>query len=435
MKDFEPYVCVLESLALRAGSGASPTAEDKAQFTAMLNGQPAERLRKLVELPTRRNSGAFFTGQVVADRALGPCAPTLSRESIVYDPACGVGDLLLTCARRLPLQQDLATTIAVWGEQLRGFDIHAEFIRAAKARLVLLAVALGAAMGGRPLPPLEQIFPHLRVTDALQEADMWLASHILLNPPYQRIPAPAGCAWGSGKVSQAALFLDRCLDGVAVGTRIVAILPDVLRTGSLYARWRAAVEARARIESIEVVGAFDTWADVDVFILRATAGLPELSQSASWWKPAEYISGERLENRFEVHVGPVVPHRHKELGNSYPYVYARLLPAWGTFEVEAGERRLFQGRTFAPPFVAVRRTSAPGDKSRALATIVVGECPVAVENHLFVLKPRDGSLESCRKLLVVLQDDKTNAWLDERIRCRHLTVAVLRDLPWWDPDL
>jgi len=431
---FEPYVLSLESLALRIGSLASPNPEDKELIAAALDGQPGESLRKLVTLPARRSSGAFFTGQTMADRALGPYLPTLSDRSIVYDPACGVADLLMACARRLPLQDDLSTTVASWGEQLRGLDIHPEFIRAAKARLVLLAIARGVPTGGRPLPPLAQTFPYLRVANAFDEMAAASASHIVLNPPYCRVPAPADYVWGTGKVSQAALFVDRCLADATAGTRIVAILPDVLRTGSLYSRWRAAVEARARIESVEVVGAFDAWADVDVFVLRMIAGKPE-SPSIAWWKTADRVPAECVGHLFNVHVGPVVPHRHKHLGPWHPYVYARLLSPWETFDVNEGKRRRFRGRTFVPPFVAVRRTSAPADKSRARAAIVVGQDPVAVENHLLVLEPHDGSLDRCKQLLEVLQDDRTNRWLDERIRCRHLTVGVLRDLPWWAPDL
>ncbi|MEA2600244.1 MAG: hypothetical protein QOF89_1236 [Acidobacteriota bacterium] len=434
MKAFEPYVRFLESLALQVGSLTSPNAEHEDLVAAALDGQPSERLRKLVTLPARRSAGAFFTGQVMADRALGPYMPTLSNRSIVHDPACGVADLLMACARRLPLQHDLATTIASWGEQLRGLDIYPEFIRAAKARLVLLAIMRGVPTVGRPLPPLAQTFPYLRVANALEERAVASASHIVLNPPYCKVPAPADCAWGSGKVSQAALFVDRCLTDATAGTRIVAILPDVLRTGSLFSRWRTAVEARARIESVEVVGAFDAWADVDVFILRMIVGAPGRTGSSVWWKPAVRIPTERVGDRFDVHVGAVIPHRHKHLGAWYPYVYARLLPQWGTFDVNVGKRRRFGGRTFLPPFVAVRRTSAPRDRARALATLVVGQRPVAVENHLLVLVPRDPSLESCRQLLAVLQDDRTNRWLDERIRCRHLTVGVLHDLPWWNPD-
>lgn len=434
MEAFEPYVCCLEDLALRIGSLASPDAEDEAHIAAALDGQPGERLRKLVVLPTRRSSGAFFTGQVVADRAMGPYLASLSESSIIWDPACGVADLLLACARQLPLQQDLVATIVSWGERLRGLDIHPEFIRAAKARLVLLAIARGVPLDGRRLPSLDQIFPHLKVGNAYNEMPAASVSHIALNPPYGKVPAPPDCAWGSGKVSQAALFLDRCLADATVGTHIVAILPDVLRTGSLYSRWRAAVEARARVESVEVVGAFDAWADVDVFILRMVVGAPEPNRSIAWWQSSASISTERVGERFDVHVGPVVPHRDKQLGRWYPYVHARLLPPWRTFGVDVGKRRRFRGRTFLPPFVAVRRTSAPRDKWRALATIVVGQRPVAVENHLLVLKPHNGALETCQQLLTVLQDHRTNHWLDERIRCRHLTVGVLRDLPWWNPD-
>jgi hypothetical protein len=433
MEAFEPYVRSLESLAIRVGNLASPNAEDEEHIAAALDGQPGERLRKLVTLPARRNAGAFFTGPAVADWALGPYLPTLSDRSTVYDPACGVADLLMACARRLPLQHDLTATIASWGEQLRGLDLHPEFIRAAKARLVLLAIARGVPTGGRPFPALDQIFPYLRAANALEGMNAASASHIVLNPPYCKVPAPADYAWGAGNVSQAALFVDRCLTGAGAGTRIAAILPDVLRTGSLYARWRAAVEARARIESVEVVGAFDAWADVDVFVLRMIAGAPEPTRLIAWWKAADRAPDVCVGDLFNVHVGPVVPHRHKHLGPWHPYVYARLLSPWETFDVDGGKRRRFRGQTFSPPFVAVRRTSAPGDKSRALATIVVGQRPVAVENHLLVLAPRDGSLESCDQLLAVLRDDRTNRWLNERIRCRHLTVGVLRDLPWWAP--
>jgi hypothetical protein len=33
-----------------------------------------------------------------------------------------------------------------------------------------------------------------------------------------------------------------------------------------------------------------------------------------------------------------------------------------------------------------------------------------------------------------LKDPRTTTWLNERIRCRHLTVGAVRDLPWWNLD-
>jgi hypothetical protein len=40
-------------------------------------------------------------------------------------------------------------------------------------------------------------------------------------------------------------------------------------------------------------------------------------------------------------------------------------------------------------------------------------------------------VRTCRELLDILKDDQTTHWLDQRIRCRHLTVAALDELPWW----
>jgi hypothetical protein len=185
------------------------------------------------------------------------------------------------------------------------------------------------------------------------------------------------------------------------------------------------------IESVEVFGAFDAWADVDVFFLRSILAASPSGQAARWWEPPALGAAGRVGDRIDVHVGPVVPHRHPKLGRWYPYVYARLLPAWGVLDVRNAPRRRFQGRTFTPPFVAVRRTSAPSDPQRAVGTIITGERPVAVENHLLILEPREKSLARCEDLLAVLRDSRTKSWLDERIRCRHLTVSALRDLRWW----
>jgi hypothetical protein len=66
---------------------------------------------------------------------------------------------------------------------------------------------------------------------------------------------------------------------------------------------------------------------------------------------------------------------------------------------------------------------------RAVATLVRGEGTVAIENHLIVLLPKDGRLKTCAKLLDSLKHENTTKWLNERIRCRHLTVSALSQLP------
>ena len=71
-------------------------------------------------------------------------------------------------------------------------------------------------------------------------------------------------------------------------------------------------------------------------------------------------------------------------------------------------------------------------KKRAIATIITGKEEVSVENHLIVLIPHDLSLESCKELMLRLRSKETDEWLNERIRCRHLTVSALNELPWWN---
>ena len=124
-----------------------------------------------------------------------------------------------------------------------------------------------------------------------------------------------------------------------------------------------------------------------------------------------------------------MPHRLKPAeGPVSPYLHAKHVPHWG--EYRAGlETVAFAGRRFSPPFVVIRRTSSPTDQFRALGTLILGDQPVAVENHLLVCLPRFGGLEECRRLLAHLRAPRINRFLNSRIRCRHLTVGVVREIP------
>jgi hypothetical protein len=96
-----------------------------------------------------------------------------------------------------------------------------------------------------------------------------------------------------------------------------------------------------------------------------------------------------------------------------------------TFE----DTRQYRGRVYNTPFVAIRRTSRPGHPYRATATIISGKTPVAVENHLIVCQPKNNTLKMCKALLAHLKTAMTNKFLDERIRCRHLTVGAIQEIP------
>ncbi len=54
---------------------------------------------------------------------------------------------------------------------------------------------------------------------------------------------------------------------------------------------------------------------------------------------------------------------------------------------------------------------------------------VAVENHMIIIKPKSNSIGECKKLMKILRSKSTNEFLNSRIRLRHLTVQVIKDIP------
>ena len=249
-----------------------------------------------------------------------------------------------------------------------------------------------------------------------------------MNPPFGYTHAPDECEWARGRISAAAMFAERAIQDSQEGTRIVAILPDVLRSGSRYEHWRNMISTLGAIRRERPLGLFDRWADVDVYLLDLLKTREQKGGKAGVSISARKPGG--IGRRFAVHVGPVVPHRHEEVGPEVRYIHARSLPAWGE-QKRIVEKRKFTGRLFEPPFVAIRRTSRPDGGKRAIATLVLGKGAVAVENHLMVLLPKDGTEDTCRALITRLQSSKTDNWLNRRLRCRHLTTSVLAEMPWW----
>jgi hypothetical protein len=317
----------------------------------------------------------------------------------------------------------------VWADQLRGRDIRRSFIQAARIRLSLLALRDDHGFG---LFDDSVSFPELKVGSGMDDADaLGAATHLVLNPPFTLGIAPDDCDWASGSVNFAALFLERCLHHATKGTRVVAILPDVLRSGARYHSWRQAIKRLAAIDHVGLGDQFDPQTDVSVFLLRLTVrAQPRIAVChPSGWNTPRAPVGKTLKDFFDISVGPVVDYRDEHLGKWQPFICAKTLEPWKTLR-RASKHRRYHGRLIESPFVAVKRTSRPEDTHRAVATLVSMPEPVAVENHVLILRPKDRLVGTCRQLLRVLAADDSSIRLNRRIRCRHLTVGALGDLPW-----
>ena len=428
---FASYVSSVETVATDALGPALHRPPER-DLSELLNGQAGLRLRETVPLCIRRESGAFFSNSGVRSAALNHWSVENARFGTVLDPTVGAGDLLIEFAQYLPIDPDLATTLQQWGDLIHGRDLEPSFVRLAKARLVLLAVSRGATPQRDNYLRWDEVFPEIQVGDGLAYLkNGWPQGHLFMNPPFIYEEAPQEVTWAKGRTNLAATFLSAAMENAQPGTCLTAILPEVIRSGSSYERLRSLIAARLEFPQVEVYGRFDAWTDADVFFLRGVIRdwIPS-GDSWPWWRQRD---GKTFGDQFDVSVGPVVPHRNLETGPLQPFLLARRLPLGGSFDVRNAEKRRFQRRTSRPPFVVVRRTSRPGDAARGVGTLICGNEDVLVENHLLVLQPKDGSVEACRSAIEKLESTLAGEWLDERIRCRHLTVRVLREMPWFEP--
>lgn len=417
---YRSYVDRLRQLALSDWSFP----ENESECKIALNGGASEELRQIISIELQREMGAFFTGSDLSNRLL--LNMDLTMEKRIYDPCCGMGDLLLSAANRINLKSTVNETLLSWGQHLSGTDLHQEFIEGTKARLVILARIKHGATVISPLN-YDELFPYVYVSDSLFEENLFRqASMIVLNPPFGKSLIPTGYLYATGKKSKAAEFIIHTIRRCNVGTTIISILPDVLRSGSQYENWRKEVLCHSSIISLEPYGLFDKKVDIDVFMLKLTVE-NHLDQQRKW-PVSTHTKGKKVIDYFDVSVGKLVPHRHKKVGQKYSYIHPRVVTPWTTMSFFKETRR-YNGVPFTPPFVVIRRTSRPGDKYRAVATVIEGTEPIAVENHLIVCKPKNGGLYACKELMLTLRSEKVNKFLDARIRCRHLTVESVRSIP------
>ena len=346
---------------------------------------------------------------------------------VALDPACGAGDLLLPLAALLPVERTASRTLSNWNEHLFGRDLSAEFVRAARLRLLLLALTRGAKLDGTPAS-VANLLSNIALGDGLTDIKPYRsATHVVMNPPFGIVEPPTATAWRRGHVTAAALFVDRALQWCDPQTIIAAILPEVLRTGTSYSKWRERVALRSTALREVSLGLFSPDADVDVFLtsLVVRKNGPKTPKRT----PSNRSDIVSVSDKFVVTVGPVVPHRDELKGPFRAFLHPGNATAWKTIK-RINESRRFDGRLLKPPFVVIRRTSRPGDPNRAIASLVLGSRPVAVENHLLVARPLRGGLPVCKKLVRLLRSKAVNRTLDRTMRCRHLTTLSVSRLPW-----
>lgn len=415
----EAYQAFLDELKSAVADYPSTDAEP------LLNGRAGSRCLELLPEATAQRLGAFFTPSTTA-RSLTRLVRVRSwAETLVFDPACGAGDLLLPLARRLPVRKTVSRTLQLWNQHLRGCDLSAEFVQAARLRMVLLAITRGARLDGKA-DALALLCDNLRVADGLQHHTTYgQATHIVMNPPFALVRPSTALPWRSGMVTHAAIFVDLAIREASSGAQILALLPEVLRTGTSYAAWRSHIANLTVADRTRSLGLFSSSADVDVFVQRFTRRREPIER----WLPRRRRTKDVVGAHFAVHVGAVVPHRHPRSGPKRAFLHAGNAVPW-TDLVRINERRRFQGTLFEPPFVVIRRTSRPGDPTRATASLVLGLRKVAVENHLIVAAPIRGGEPICRRLVELLGSRQTDRRLDRVMRCRHLTVGAIKDIPW-----
>jgi hypothetical protein len=424
--NYQSYVDELVALATSKVTGDSNLWLKNTEIA--LNGQAGDKLQALIPVLTRREHGSFFTGHGLADRLLSYADLSKTKTPFFADPTVGASDLLIASAKKLKRQKSLSGTINTWGKQLIGIDLQPEFIQASKARLVLAARVYHGSFKEQAVD-WNSVFPNIRMGDALAEKALYQqATHLVMNPPFAMMGAPEDCTWAKGKVNAAAVFMEHAVRQARPGTQILAILPEVLRTGTRYEKWQREITRFADVEVVESAGLFHN-ADVDVFILVLRKRQNSSTEAKAFRVTRENTRVQKLGDLFKVSVGPVVPHRNPEVGHLYRYLHARNATPWSTL-YRWSEKINYKGTVFTPPFVVIRRTSRPGDTHRATASLVLGKTPVAVENHLIVCRPFDAQVTTCEQLITALKTLSANAHLNVEMRCRHLTVSVVRSVPF-----
>ncbi len=385
----------------------------------------------LIPYSLRSHHGIFFTPEKTAELCADICAENIMTEESFFDPACGTGNLLYAVAQRYSIKDSISETLVYWGGRFGGCDINESFVHVAKLRLIALAArrhnipVLDRAL----LVDLLGSLVNFHVADYLDSSFGADFDCIVANPPFGHRDFKKSLSWSSGRTQLASVFMSAVINRGKQGQKVVSILPDVLRSGTRYKRWREMVCESTVNGIVHPYGRFSATVDVDVFVLESSISNACNNKDSVLWVENSSASdlGLRVDEFCTVNIGPVVPHRLKpDSKNKVPYVCVKTCPPYKA--VKAIALVGFEGKLYCPPFIVVRRTSNPSDKHRVITTLVLGGQPVAVENHLIIVRPNDGSVETCKRLMRSLRAESVVIQLNAMIRCRHLTKLSISSI-------
>lgn len=434
VRNYTDFVDYLVRFSSSFAQGQISLSCNKHEIESLINGANAKAISKYLDSSFRKNLGIFFTNEHLAEKVAKKLKNDLQQGKSICDPACGAGDLFLACIKYMPQKETTAETLSYWSGQIFGQDLTTDFVRSAQARLILSSIYLSSSKKKKILVTnKKKLFRNITINDFFNDSSIiQKADCIVTNPPYGNVDLTGKVNWANGKGQLSALFLDQIIHASKDGQRVVAILPDVLRSGSRYRKWRAFINSNATNLNTESYGKFNNEADVDVFILDFIVSKNCFSEKLTTFDTQGNNKNitHKMSDFFNISVGPVVPHRHEQIGTFSPYLDTSTAKLW--IEVTPKNKKKYKCTLKKPPFIALRRTSSPGDKPRLKVSIIKGTERVAVENHLIVMEPKDGKLKTCRRFMRTARKFEANDWINQKIRCRHLTVSVIREMPIFD---
>ena len=436
LSNYSDFVDYLVKTSNNFAQGRISLSSNKNEIESLINGTNAKAISKFLNNTLRKDQGIFFTSELLAEKVARKLKNELQQGKSICDPACGAGDLFLACIKLMPKKETTTETLSYWSSKIFGQDLNADFVRSAQARLVISSLYLSSIEKNRHLINKKNFFENIVVNDFFEDSSIiQKADCIVTNPPYGNVDLTGKVTWTSGKGQLAALFLDHIINASKDGQRVIAILPDVLRSGSRYGKWRAFINSNSNNLNTEICGKFNNEADVDVFILDFIVSKNSFLENITTFDITSGIKDTtyKMSDYFNISVGPVVPHRDEQIGELSPYIDTSIAILWE--EVTPKNKKKYKSTLKKPPFIALRRTSSPADKPRLKVSIIKGTKNVSVENHLIVMEPKDGKLNTCREFLRVAKSNEANNWVNQKIRCRHLTVSTIREMPIFDFEI